>query len=294
VSHPSKIETGQAYVANGYISLQGKPAHVVDQYFKNSTTIMFVRDPYERLFSAWLDKLYNPNVYFWQSLGNKIRGINNEKVCTHNVTFSEFVEYIGKQIESGKCLDGHFSQSVQHCDPCRFNYTFIGKYETFKEDTIGIVNALNLSTVVTLDNFEEAAADDAINDAATWVFGLKARTTECKVPFWCTLFKTWNRLQSRGIIDMKSKFPFNKTQADFLKQDDFIKSLHAARGTTSDNVLMKNRQLAYQQALMHLSSHIKVSVNKAFMKDFQLFDYSPAKLLNISEIDNPLFQQCTL
>nr|KAG5700099.1 hypothetical protein BaRGS_029849 [Batillaria attramentaria] len=32
-------------------------------------------------------------------------------------------------------LDGHYSPMYEHCDPCSVDFTYIGKMESFKEDT---------------------------------------------------------------------------------------------------------------------------------------------------------------
>ncbi|XP_046554987.1 carbohydrate sulfotransferase 8-like [Haliotis rubra] len=70
------------------------------QYLKESVNIMFVREPFSRLISGYVDKLFAPNPYFWTVIGKFI--ISNYRKdpspqslrCGHDVTFPEFVQYV--------------------------------------------------------------------------------------------------------------------------------------------------------------------------------------------------------
>ena len=62
------------------------------------------REPYSRLLSAYVDKLWSPNLHFWRVLGrNLVRELrpNASRAslhCGHDVTFPEFIRYF---------IDGH-------------------------------------------------------------------------------------------------------------------------------------------------------------------------------------------
>ena len=98
----------------------------------NSTRFMFARDPYTRVWSAYVDKLLLPNM--WLSTGREIvaRRANasaRSLDCGHDVTFREFVEYIVHQSEttgSGR-LNGHWRPIQYVCDPCQFKPHFVGQ-----------------------------------------------------------------------------------------------------------------------------------------------------------------------
>ena len=63
---------------------------------ENATAIMWVRDPYARLLSGYVDKLFAPNPYFWNVIGGHIisshRPGGAEGKCFHDVTFPEFIK----------------------------------------------------------------------------------------------------------------------------------------------------------------------------------------------------------
>ena len=65
-----------------------------------SDKFMFVREPYSRVLSGYVDKLFSPNTQYWKATGSyivsKIRK-NADPLslrCGHDVTFAEFVRYI--------------------------------------------------------------------------------------------------------------------------------------------------------------------------------------------------------
>ena len=101
--------------------------HVVD----NSTRFLFARDPYTRVWSAYVDKLLLPNM--WGSTGKKIvarrpNATARSRACGNDVTFREFVEYIVQHSEwtGSDQLNGHWRPIQYVCDPCQFKPHFIG------------------------------------------------------------------------------------------------------------------------------------------------------------------------
>ncbi|WAR23157.1 hypothetical protein MAR_036826 [Mya arenaria] len=177
-SNPSLIEIGIAYLERGYVSLAKASVDEIQTIFRNSTSIVFVRDPYARLFS----------------------------------------------------------------------------------------DALNLTKEVTLNDFDRDAARDAINDAVDWVFYSKPYIHQCRVTFYCALFK------SRGYID--SPFPYlTFGEAQNATAMDFKQKLLQSSLTMTAKRTKKIRHQAYQQAIGGLTKTQKAKVEKAFRKDFLLFKY---------------------
>ncbi|KAG0426242.1 hypothetical protein HPB47_026645 [Ixodes persulcatus] len=61
------------------------------------TTAMFVRHPFERLVSAYVDKVLRPSagkVYFYDRYFNDVPGVRE---TGRNLTFPEFIDYILNQ-----------------------------------------------------------------------------------------------------------------------------------------------------------------------------------------------------
>lgn len=121
----------------------------VKNFSKAAFSVLFVRDPYSRLFSGYIDKFLYPNPHYWNVYGRKIiskyrKNASLESLqCGHDVTFAEFVEYVVDTYEyKPRLLEDHFSPIHQHCRPCEIDYKIIGKMETFNDDVNYVFNKL--------------------------------------------------------------------------------------------------------------------------------------------------------
>ncbi|KAK7465116.1 hypothetical protein BaRGS_00037695 [Batillaria attramentaria] len=91
-------------------------------------TAVFVREPYSRLFSAYVDKHFKPRENNWRVFGrpvvNYVRRTQAavSKTCAGNVTFAEFVRYFidsETKPEAKLRRNGHYSPQSQHCGFCK-------------------------------------------------------------------------------------------------------------------------------------------------------------------------------
>ncbi|KAK7461998.1 hypothetical protein BaRGS_00038580, partial [Batillaria attramentaria] len=105
------------------------------------------REPYAKLLSGYVDKLFAPNPFFWSAIGKHI--IQNVRPdaspksleCGHDVTFPEFIKFVLESERTGKFKrDKHFVSSFDQCKPCNITYDIVGKMETFPQDA-GLVLA---------------------------------------------------------------------------------------------------------------------------------------------------------
>jgi len=120
----------------------------LENYYK----FMFVRHPFERLVSAYVNKFYqNYSDYFRFRYGRAIvqsyrKNPTDEALARgHDVTFSEFVQYLidPKSREKGP-FNEHWRPMHELCRPCHIKYDTIGKYETLLEDSwLVLENAKN-------------------------------------------------------------------------------------------------------------------------------------------------------
>jgi hypothetical protein len=170
--------------------------------------VMFTRDPYNRLFSFFVDKLLAPNPYFWKSIGVKIavltRGFRKERfrsVCGHDILFSEFIKYVIYTLKTGQNIDPHWVEMNKNCHPCEIKYNFVGKMENFQEDSAQILTKLGLTKMVLFLNIsgKDAAVDDAIKDTLNQPFSFHTKYKSC-VSFKDALLRAWKKLQIRGLI----------------------------------------------------------------------------------------------
>jgi hypothetical protein len=122
----------------------------------NGVTMIFVRHPFERLLSAFRDKLEDPSVqghkfneYYYNKHGRRI--VMHYRKNHNSVTgptwkyprFSEFVDYVlGKDLRYD---DEHWSPYYKECTPCHINFTFVGHFETLYWDLHLLANKTGLA-----------------------------------------------------------------------------------------------------------------------------------------------------
>ena len=112
--------------------------HRIHSYYK----FLFVRNPLERILSAYRDKFTQYNKYtkyFQHKYGKFIikkyrKNANKVSLARgHDVRFEEFVNYITDR-PSNKEFNPHWAQYYRLCHPCKITYDFIGKMETLDMD----------------------------------------------------------------------------------------------------------------------------------------------------------------
>ncbi|XP_030408821.1 carbohydrate sulfotransferase 9 [Gopherus evgoodei] len=129
------------------------------------TKTIFVRDPMERLVSAFRDKFEHPNSYYHPVFGKAI--IKKYRLNAHEealktgsgVKFKEFVRYLlDSQRPVG--MDIHWEQISKLCYPCLINYDFIGKFETLEEDANYFLQLIGAPAELKFPNFKDRHSSD--------------------------------------------------------------------------------------------------------------------------------------
>lgn len=102
----------------------------LQHYFK----FLFVRDPMERLLSAYRNKFGEIQEYQRKYGAEIVRRYrkNPGKAVGDDVTFAEFVRYLLD--EDVERMNEHWMPVYNLCQPCAVAYDFIGSYERLQED----------------------------------------------------------------------------------------------------------------------------------------------------------------
>ena len=128
--------------------------------FKGSRyfTFFFVREPLERLVSAYRDKLVeNPIYNFDTRIIREYRPREyNASVKRYNVTFAEFVRYVLDQRSAGQVLDRHWIPQYEVCRVCQYRWDFVGHHETLVEDANYVVSKLK-SRIMDAEQYQRVA-----------------------------------------------------------------------------------------------------------------------------------------
>ncbi|XP_032373003.1 carbohydrate sulfotransferase 8 [Etheostoma spectabile] len=129
------------------------------------TKVMFVREPLERIVSAYRDKFENPNDYYHNLFGKPIiskyrANPSVEALKTGNgVTFKEFVQYL-LDVHRPVGMDIHWEQAHQLCNPCLIDYDFIGKFESMEEESNFLLRLTGAPPNVKLPSFKDRNPTD--------------------------------------------------------------------------------------------------------------------------------------
>ncbi|KFO92216.1 Carbohydrate sulfotransferase 10, partial [Buceros rhinoceros silvestris] len=122
-------------------------------YFK----FFIVRDPFERLISAFKDKfVHNPRFEPWyrhEIAPGIIRKYRRNRTETKGLQFEDFVRYLGDP--NHRWLDVQFGDHIIHwvtyvelCAPCEITYSVIGHHETLEDDAPFILKAAGIDHLV--------------------------------------------------------------------------------------------------------------------------------------------------
>lgn len=280
--------------------------------FSSTTKILFVRDPYSRIFSAYVDKLVAPNPVYWKSWGisaiskyrktNQYRNNRNHQpadndaknrqgipptwkpkvTCAHDVTFSEFVQ---DAVNSRWKVDTHLKPIVDLCSPCAVSFDVIGQMSTFSDDVKMVLDSLNISPKqVGLERMANDTLVDAIEDSvrdALSPFWLKD-TLRC-IRLDSVFRRIWRKLQMRGFISWRRKFPFTSEELKKLNTKSFLRMLKRESALSWSNraELQLQKTQAMREAFASVPKAEIAKIETVFANDLHLFGFDPSTYRNI-------------
>ncbi|XP_069101095.1 carbohydrate sulfotransferase 14-like [Argopecten irradians] len=111
-----------------------KQSRILEDYKK----YIVVRNPFERLLSAYRNKFAGKGFHEFREEGKEIikrfrKNATRESLEKGNdVSFLEFVQFLTD--EETENLNDHWEKYNTLCHPCTVRYDFIGKYETISRD----------------------------------------------------------------------------------------------------------------------------------------------------------------
>lgn len=142
----------------------------LNEALENSISFLIVREPFERLLSAYRNKLEGSRNKYYKLLGEQIVKKFRKRPKTRGVsflflirrlvillifskdptgpTFREFLQFLIQHYKANGRFDEHWSPIHQFCTPCSINFTIIAKVETFKRDSEYIIRQAGLDTIL--------------------------------------------------------------------------------------------------------------------------------------------------
>ncbi|XP_069125750.1 carbohydrate sulfotransferase 11-like [Argopecten irradians] len=261
-----------------------------DLTLENSTRFLFVRNPYNRLFSAYIDKLFSPNPYFWSSLGKYIIKTfrHHQSRCGHDVTFHEFLQYAVHSETTHKQQNNHVTSIWQLCSPCHTNikYNIIGKMETFKDDTNFILDDLHLREYKNiLKNMSVDAIRDTLYDTAHAYIEMRSSAYRC-ISIKEAAERIWTKLKVRGFIAADLPVPKKLSYKSKREVFEIFEDAHSKSVSKLGRQGLKRQQRAFfVQAFRKIPKQTVEEIKEGFDMDFRMFGYEKDMEGLLNDID---------
>ena len=177
-------------------------------FLRKSELMVFGRDPYRRIFSAWIDKMYSPNPFYWGHWGLKAVRSRRRSRCEPNITFAQFVSLVVRKNGLHES-DVHLRPVAEECRMCDLHYTLIGKIETASKDLDLLASRINVSMAFLHEpDYREAGAVDTVIDAVQGAYSWRDQIEACGVSLDRMGRSIWRKLQIRGVFDAAQQYPF--------------------------------------------------------------------------------------
>nr|XP_033781657.1 carbohydrate sulfotransferase 13 isoform X1 [Geotrypetes seraphini] len=139
---PLQIPAHEAHIPANLRTLSEFSTPEINYRLRNYLKFVFVREPFERLVSAYRNKFTRQyNTAFHKRYGTKIikRHRRNPTLKAlengDDVKFEEFLYYlVDPRTQHEEPFNEHWERVHSLCHPCIIHYDVIGKYETLAED----------------------------------------------------------------------------------------------------------------------------------------------------------------
>lgn len=248
------------------------PPHLV-----GDLRFMFVRDPYSRLWSAYVDKFLL--IDYWRTAGKAIVSLRKKKdnmtKCARDISFKEFVEFVSTR-QSGAVLNEHWKPIQYQCSPCLYHPHVIGKIETFSQDSRYVLQLMNSSWI--LDSYDhEHHIYQEMSMLITYNFHVlkSSHYTNCTNATDLSR-RLWKTFQINGYLPMETDFPdpgpagINASRFQTLAFEAY-----RTRPSKSPAEWREQRVKAMQDAFKDISTETLQKIKNIYKIDFELFGYDP-------------------
>ena len=124
--------------------------HKLNTYYK----FMIVRNPLERLYSAFHEKLSMPtNSDVYNSMQKFILQYSND----NHSKFPNFTEFVSAFVNTNQLNDRHFLPMVEICDPCMMKYNYYASFRDMNHEVRHIFHLLNIPQEYYFNNIQHSS-----------------------------------------------------------------------------------------------------------------------------------------
>ncbi|KAM3871934.1 carbohydrate sulfotransferase 11-like [Diretmus argenteus] len=165
---PLAIPASEAHVAGNLHTLSEFSVSEINQRLRSYLKFVFVREPFERLVSAYRNKFTRSyNTAFHKRYGTKIvrrhRAEPDSEALEkgNDVTFQEFVQYlVDPRTQREEPFNEHWERVHSLCHPCLIHYDVVGKYETLEPDAQAVLRLAGAAGTVQFPTSSKSVRTD--------------------------------------------------------------------------------------------------------------------------------------
>ncbi|XP_060565269.1 carbohydrate sulfotransferase 14-like [Ruditapes philippinarum] len=249
---------------------------------KKSLSVIVSRDPFSRLFSAFIDRSYlfldddvNKNIL-------QLRPTWVNKLCPDDITFKEFLDFIILKVEMGQTLNRHWAPIYNLCRPCDVSAYILVKQESFSKDVEQALKAFSvpdekLDTI--LSALHELKIETTIPGIVQTVLNrnkiTKNGTCVCGQKL---IQRIWTAFKIQGYLKVTIKFPrklFNSSgQYDNTSYVSEVILAAIKRNKMTSSEMKRQRYKALVDAYKKIRNETLTQIVDIYKFDFKMFNYS--------------------
>ncbi|XP_060591149.1 carbohydrate sulfotransferase 13-like [Ruditapes philippinarum] len=242
-------------------------------------SFMFARDPFSRLWSAYIDKFLLPD--FWKadavSVVMRLRpnATRYEKKCVNDVTFSEFLKFIS--LTYVRSMNIHWERLHRVCSPCHEQFDVIGKLESFASDVDYILTKFNLDFLKqNISEYNKVQVE--ITTLIKYNFDLEIKIGQRCFDKIDVAMRLWLAFQFNGYIDRQTVFPKTSLlKTRFYDNSTKIFQELVLRTIEDQNILgidiSGQKRTMMQEAYRNIPKNLLTDILSIYEYDFELFGY---------------------
>ena len=236
------------------------------------------RDPYSRLFSGYIDKIFLSLFPMQESkiIESQRKLIPGGSECVKNVTFLEFLKTIVMHVNEGEKINKHWAPITSLCNPCETDILVIAKQETFSTDVEFILNEVGVKNDK-LEVIHNALHDHRLETTLPSYIREVLNHRTCK-PKEKVAEDIWYTFKVNGYLKESVDFPLEHVSVkNFTLTPDTLTRL--VFKAISDNPLTseqsrRQRRRALIKAYHDIDEETIRGIQEVFKRDFALFGYS--------------------
>ena len=254
-------------------------------------SVLVSRDPYSRLYSAFVDRAYLPimitNEPGFQAMQSAAQSLGDgiPKECPKHATFEAIVRYMISEAKRGATLDGHWAPIYSKCRPCDVNARMLVKLESFGKDVEHVLHEVGVESDI-FSAVMDALHNHHVEDSVSGIVETIERYTKMKkIVRDCFGYleveeRLWRSFQIQGYISNTIPFPkqelknkisaIGKTNYDALT-DVILKTIQKHPLTSTESKQQRKRALV--DAFSSFSPDTIRGIQEVYYQDFVLYNY---------------------